>query len=182
MSKVVVQAGQTLTDIAVQHLGNEQGVYELATLNKIDVTQSLSAGQELQLPEVLNKRARRVFQLGQYVPAAYTEEVNYTNVAPIVINLQAPFGGVGVVLPGQTLTDIAVQWLGSEQGVYELAALNGLSITEQVSAGQQLNLPAVYDQQVRRRMEQGQYRPASGLQDLPEGISIWGIEVDFVVQ
>ncbi len=69
MSKATVQPGQTLADIAVQYLGSEEAVFALASLNSLGVTDELTAGQNLELPAVVNKRVRRVYELGGYEPA-----------------------------------------------------------------------------------------------------------------
>lgn len=76
MSKAIVQAGQTITDIALQYLGAEQAVYALAQLNALDVTEILVPGQELVLPAVQDKRTRRVFEDGGYVPATKTDTLS----------------------------------------------------------------------------------------------------------
>lgn len=43
---------------------------------------------------------------------------------------------------GQCLLDIAIQYFGDEQRVFELAALNDLSLTAQFGADRALTLPA----------------------------------------
>jgi LysM repeat protein len=46
------------------------------------------------------------------------------------------------VLRGQTLYDIAVQWLGDAQAASAIANTNNLSITAELEAGTELVLPA----------------------------------------
>ena len=46
-------------------------------------------------------------------------------------------------LAGQSLVDIAVQELGSVEGVFELAKLNGISVTDDLIPGQELTLPII---------------------------------------
>jgi hypothetical protein len=55
---------------------------------------------------------------------------------------------VMIVAEGQTLIDIAIQYLGSADAAYDLATLNGMSITDKLSPGQTLELPAVVDKDV----------------------------------
>lgn len=43
------------------------------------------------------------------------------------------------VLPNQTLIDIALQVYGSVEGVYTLAVENGISVTDDIAAGEQLD-------------------------------------------
>lgn len=47
-----------------------------------------------------------------------------------------------IVKSGQSLLDIALQEKGSIEAVGEIAALNGLSVTEELSAGMVLSVPA----------------------------------------
>lgn len=179
--KIEVAPGQTLSDIAVQWLGSEEGVYSLAELNGLSVTADLTAGQVLELPAVVDKRGRAVMAAGQYVPAASPQGAEEVNIAPLLPSLPPEVGQRGVVAPGQTLTDIAVQWLGSEEGLYSLAELNGLSVTATVEAGQLLRLPAVVDITAASRLEAGSWQPAAGTEEILEGIEIWAIELDFIV-
>jgi len=85
------------------------------------------------------------------------------------------------VLPGQTLADIAVQYLGSEEAVFELASLNNLNVTTILTPGQILKLPSALAPKVSKFMAAGGYKPASGVDDELGGISVWAINVDFIV-
>jgi len=69
MANVTVKPGQTLVDVAVQHLGAESGVAALAQANGLDMTAEVVAGQVLTLPEVENKRVVKVYKERGYVPA-----------------------------------------------------------------------------------------------------------------
>lgn len=87
-----------------------------------------------------------------------------------------------VVKLGQTLEDIAVQYLGSEQAVFDLARLNGLALTASLLPGQVLQLPEVADRRVRKIFLDGGYQPAVGEEDeRPIGVGFWRVQVDFVV-
>lgn len=98
-----------------------------------------------------------------------------------------------VVLDCQSLLDIAVQELGDISGIFELAEKTGLSLTEELEAGQEIELPAfVTDKQVAAYYESKQIRPATAItidstsgsgggELLLEGIEFWGIEYDFIV-
>jgi len=52
------------------------------------------------------------------------------------------------VLQGQSLFDIATIHLGSSLGAYDLAALNGLSVTDKLTPGQELLLPPVINKSI----------------------------------
>ena len=47
------------------------------------------------------------------------------------------------VLSGQTLFDIAVQYCGCADAAFGLAVLNGLNLTDDLEAGQELQIPGV---------------------------------------
>ena len=49
--KTVVQAGQTLLDIAVQEYGTIEAAFMLARTNDMGITDTLQAGQEIETPE-----------------------------------------------------------------------------------------------------------------------------------
>ena len=70
MSDATVKPGQTLADIAIQYCGGIGAWPELATLNGLAMTASLSGGQVLKLPAPVDKRTVAVFKTGEYFPAA----------------------------------------------------------------------------------------------------------------
>lgn len=45
------------------------------------------------------------------------------------------------VLQAQSLADIALQYCGTLQALFDIAVLNGLSITQELEPGQELELP-----------------------------------------
>jgi predicted Zn-dependent protease len=159
MNSVVVIAGQTLSDVAVAQYGFLDAVAPLAIANGLALTDDLAAGQVLVLPEVSKPN----------------------NQQPDPVRTVAP--SVATVQPGQTLADLAVQYLGGLDGITSLAALNGLALTEELEAGSILTLPAQRDKRVVAYFARGGYYPATGEQiELLEGIDYWGIEFDFIVQ
>ena len=66
------------------------------------------------------------------------------------------------VLEGQSLLDIALQELGSLEGAYNLAVLNGLSLTDSLAAGMLLQLPDVVDKRIVNYYLERNIRPATG--------------------
>lgn len=54
MAIIIVQQGQNLIDIAIQHCGSATALVELAVLNDLSVTDDVAAGQELMLPTPIN--------------------------------------------------------------------------------------------------------------------------------
>ncbi len=88
------------------------------------------------------------------------------------------------VLSGQNLLDIAVQAAGSVEAVLEIAAANGMSITDTLKPGTILSIPQVADRQVADYYAANALKPATG--NLPDnigagGIGYMAIGVDFVV-
>lgn len=69
--KVVVLAGQTLADIALQVYGSVEGVFVLAQENGLEITDTLLPGQELEYqPEnVLNKGVAQYYATERIYPA-----------------------------------------------------------------------------------------------------------------
>lgn len=180
MSSVVVQPGQTLYDIAVQHLGSMEGVYELARLNALDVTATLNAGQQLSLPGVRDKRVRRILQ--DYTPAS-TEGAGGSWQGWQAIRMPAAVRNNDItVQPRQTLFDIAVQYLGSIEGVYQLGKLNNLMLTDELEAGQKLKLPATIQPATALFFSEGRYVPAGEDEGVLDGIDYWMIAYEFEVQ
>lgn len=87
------------------------------------------------------------------------------------------------VKAGQTLTDIAVQYLGSAEKVFALAQLNKLSVTADLTNGQELELTEVEDSRVVKFLENGSWQIAANLNldTTLEGVGYWFIESDFIV-
>lgn len=87
----------------------------------------------------------------------------------------------------QTLLDIALQTSGSVEAVVDLALANGLSITDELSDGQVLEVVEVKDVAVVSRYEISGIFPATEASDEErsamayEGIGFMAIENDFVV-
>jgi hypothetical protein len=68
--KTVVQAGQTLLDIAVQEYGTIEAAFMLARTNDMGITDTLQAGQEIETPEkVYNSELADYCQRNSVCPA-----------------------------------------------------------------------------------------------------------------
>lgn len=86
-----------------------------------------------------------------------------------------------IVQPGQTLLDIAIQAGGDEEMVAELAIVNGIEVTKELTPGMVLQLIAPINKRIARLFREGPYYPATGYSGELEGIDYWGIEYDFIV-
>nr|DAK82636.1 MAG TPA: hypothetical protein [Caudoviricetes sp.] len=94
------------------------------------------------------------------------------------------------VLHNQSLLDLALQHTGTIESVFELAMLNNLSITDDVVAGKTLALPdeAFTNKDILAYYIAKNLQPATAFSkedeqvfERLEGISIWAINLDFIV-
>ncbi len=96
-----------------------------------------------------------------------------------------------IVLHNQSLFDVALQHTGTIESIFELATANGISITDDLAAGTPLSLG---EGQGERNKDILNYYQAKNIQPAtafsqkdkevtqkPEGISIWAINLDFIV-
>lgn len=94
------------------------------------------------------------------------------------------------VLHNQSLLDLALQHTGSIESVFELAGANTLNITDDVVAGKTLVLPAeaFSNKDILGYYTAKNLQPATAFSkedeqvfERLEGISIWAINLDFVI-
>lgn len=87
----------------------------------------------------------------------------------------------------QSLLDMAVQTSGSMEAAFDLAAANGVSLTDTLADGQVLDTVAAENADTVRRYSVQSIQPATALSEeemaalAQEGINFMGIEIDFVV-
>lgn len=86
----------------------------------------------------------------------------------------------------QNLLDIAIWKCGSPEAAFALALKNDLAVTDDLTPGQVIELPEVFNADVARYFNNKGIVPATGMGDevetiIQEGISIWAIGVDFEV-
>lgn len=155
MPAIKALAGDTLANLV-----DEARLFEAADLNAIGITDALVPGVVLQLPARTTNLLRERVQRKPTVP-------------PVV------------ALFGQTWTDLALQELGDEQRLFELCDANQAGITDDVAAGQLLNVPQADVGQRRTISYLKARRPASNrastIAGTEEGIEFWAIEFDFTV-
>lgn len=96
-----------------------------------------------------------------------------------------------IALHNQTLSDIAVRHCGTMEALADIAILNNISITENPTPGQLIELPAkdYGNQEVINNFSVNKIDPATALTDdhtaLTEGdsgIGFWEIGNNFIVQ
>ncbi|MBO4778102.1 MAG: hypothetical protein J5588_06365 [Bacteroidales bacterium] len=89
---------------------------------------------------------------------------------------------------GQSLFDIALQECGNAESAFNMAMLNGLSMTDVLSNGQSLELPDVTEKKIVQQYAVNEIFPATAITATQfnetisgEGVEFWGIEFDFIV-
>ena len=93
-----------------------------------------------------------------------------------------------IILHNQSLLDLAVQHTGSVENTFALAVVNGLSLTDDLPAGTEINLPDSVnkDSDVLNYYTAKRLQPATAVIILSEaerleGIGYWVIQTDFKV-
>lgn len=95
------------------------------------------------------------------------------------------------ILNSQTLQDIAIQYCGTLEALFDIALLNNISVTQELSPGQILNIPKVdYGfQEVVNYFSINKIEPATELTkemisiiEGNTGIDYWSIENNFIIQ
>ncbi|MDO4782625.1 MAG: hypothetical protein Q4A09_05325 [Capnocytophaga felis] len=95
-----------------------------------------------------------------------------------------------IVLHNQSLLDVALQHTGTIESLFELALANGISITDDLTAGQTFDVPSNVqkDKDILNYYVAKNIQPTTAfsqedkqLTEKPEGISIWAINLDFKV-
>ncbi len=69
MTNVVIQNGQTLFDIALQYCGDISAAYDIAVINDIEITSNLVVGEEINIPDVINKNVVNYYQQNEIKPS-----------------------------------------------------------------------------------------------------------------
>lgn len=64
----IIDTRQTLADIAIKYIGDIESLYDLAVLNGLSVTDSLTVGQTITLPPVINQRIATYFNNNNITP------------------------------------------------------------------------------------------------------------------
>jgi hypothetical protein len=87
------------------------------------------------------------------------------------------------VLNNQSLFDIGIQHDGAPEAAFELALVNGLSLTDELTTGAELDDVDVANVNIERYYSNRRLLPATGLtgEGIEEGIEFWYVEYDFVV-
>ena len=89
------------------------------------------------------------------------------------------------VLQGQSLFDIACQTLGSAESAIQIALLNGISVTDDLQVGQELEIPGVANRSIVTYYFNKGLTPATGITDTEVatlgGLGYMAIGIDFII-
>lgn len=93
-------------------------------------------------------------------------------------------------IANQTLLDIALQTAGSLEAVFKLAILNGIPVTEKLTAGNKLFYGITpINKTITKQYTEAGWKPASATSfasDIPDvdlqGIDYWSIGGNFIIQ
>ena len=69
MRTATVLDRQSIFDIAIQHCGAAEVAYDIAVINGISITDELTVGQVLELPEPINKDIVKYYKDKNLTPA-----------------------------------------------------------------------------------------------------------------
>jgi hypothetical protein len=75
----VVQQGQNMMDIAIQHCGDARSLFDLAVLNDLSATDEVAPGTDLKIPTPAQPGIVAYFQNGGYVPATNNDANIFSN-------------------------------------------------------------------------------------------------------
>ncbi|WP_010664942.1 hypothetical protein [Marinilabilia salmonicolor] len=191
MGSIKAVEGQSLFDVAIQRLGSAEAAFALATLNGLSITDQPVPGYTLRLSKIIDNDIADFFSFKSLVPTTAGSDP-VINEPPVISGssfLRMPDPDQVKIVEGQSLFDIAIQKLGSAEAALELAVLNGLSLTDELTTGETLQLPGVVNKAVAGYFKGKNIIPATGAaagddesgELVKEGIGYWAIGVDFVV-
>ena len=89
----------------------------------------------------------------------------------------------------QSLFDVAIEHCGTAEAALLLALLNGISLTDDLTVGQDIDVQTIDAPQVVQSFAVNNWQPATAttqqqildILQTDEGIDFWGIEYDFIV-
>lgn len=90
----------------------------------------------------------------------------------------------------QSVLDIALQYCGALEAAFDIALSNGISLSDDLTIGQQLVVPEPIDKTMAWHYNVNGILPATAITmeeindilNIGDGIGFWGIEIDFIVQ
>ncbi|NNV54520.1 hypothetical protein [Limnovirga soli] len=188
MPHAIVKDRQNLLDVALIGHGDAGSVFAMAMLNGISITDDIPSGTFVELSDISNAsivngliargaRPATAIQFNEFAllgnAAVYSVRPNFTDADKVF------------VADKQNLLDVQVLTTGDLSGLFTMALLNGIGITDDISSGQKLTKAVAFDADVVNVLNERKARPATAIEpgiEVLEGIDYWAIDVDFVVQ
>jgi len=72
MRKDYIHKHQTLLDVAIEHAGSTEALFTLAFINGFSLTDDVTPGKELLLPDIVDFKSQQYFQNSIYKPTTTT--------------------------------------------------------------------------------------------------------------
>lgn len=69
MATATVEEGQNMLDMAIQHTGDQSGIFDFALANNCSITGMLQPGAKMVVPDLVNNAVAKLFFDKQYIPA-----------------------------------------------------------------------------------------------------------------
>lgn len=93
-----------------------------------------------------------------------------------------------IILHSQSLLDLAIQHTGSVENAFALAVANGLSLTDELEAGEESGIPKVEaNKDILNYYQAKRLQPATAISQTltansqPQGIDYWAIGTEFII-
>ena len=187
---MIVRDGQTLFDIAIQELGSTEAAFDLAMTNGLSLTDDLIPVQELELSEIVDSNISNYYKNKGINPAtsiiAQAELINSVIDTIIFATPELQSNSI-LVLPGQSLFDIALQISGSVESAFDMSLLNLIAVTDDLVSGQELTKVSVMNKQILSYYSDKNIKPATFITSTESGgnteggIGTWAIETEFII-
>ena len=157
--------GQSIFDIAIQTAGSVEAAFALALLNGLNMTDDLDTISELALSDVLNDTVLNYYQDKQIKPVTSRARAVETSGVPVSLVGISLFSQNNVLksVSGQTLFDIAIQVSGSAEAAFEMALINSIGITDELTPGTNLLQSGIFNKQISTYYQEKQIKPATSI-------------------
>lgn len=166
---------QSVLDASIQEFGSVSQTISVALANDVSITDMLAVGTDILVPDVVpnDVRIQNYYKRNQISPTSYLDVVltglgiSYTIVKPKGTD-------INLTEHSQSSLDLALQYSGGMESLFELCDNNDIGITQYLDAGTALktNITLV-DQDVLDYYKKKNIRPATASEIVvPEGYSI----------
>lgn len=161
MQVIKANGESSFIEYAIAQYGNIEAAFDMAFSNGLSVDSVPVLNSNVSVPVLEIRKKQTIFN---------------RSLKPVSKYVKA--GG------DQALIDLAIQEAGTVEGLFEVAFLNGLSITDDLIPGNEYLKPSVQVQKIVDLFA-NTHKPASNayndLTEQPEGIDYWYIENNFIV-